>query len=396
MKKILVVLSGVAMLFASCAQESGLPRPEFPTVNEMTVAAGGSYQINFTAEVGWSVALPAEAQPYATLRYDNYLDTQHSGEAGEHTLYLRVNKGAGSYFNDVVFNVEISMNGYTENLAVCTIPKSTKIINVTGAPNAGFESSVKVDFGKGGHPENSPFATAPNTYTVRHNKGTDAKDANFYVQHDFDLDYNYVVYAINSKGEYVNIADSSNPWLSLVPFGTSGEKHRLYMNYTQGRITESVGYEAFVNIEDRDENVVVSIYYVYNPDAEVVVKTSMGLANPDLAADKGVKLDGSGTTYTLTIPTSDILTEHNAAFALKFEGFTDVFATIPQENLQASYDRESGILSVSVKEGATVEGLTRDSVWEITAVSDNGNVSYTINVLFEWAPKEEFPEDNVE
>ena len=95
------------MLFASCTQSETLPRPEFPEVAEQNVLAGGTYSITFTADVPWRVSLPAEAQQYAKLYYDGYLDTSHSGPAGENTIKIRVNQGAGSYFSDV--NVGISI-----------------------------------------------------------------------------------------------------------------------------------------------------------------------------------------------------------------------------------------------------------------------------------------------
>lgn len=389
MKKILAIFSVVAMLFASCAQNETLPRPEFPEIKEITVMGGSTYNIHFTTEVAWTISLPAESQPYAKLRYDGYIDTRHSGPAGENVVTLHVNKGAGSYFNDITFNIDITMNRYTENLALCTIPKSTKVITVTGAPNGGFEESVKVDFMQGGHPENGPFATAPNRYSVRHKKGVDAIDANYYIQHNFDLLYNYVVYAKNAEGEFVDVTEDENSWLRLVSFGANDEKHRLYMNYTSGTITQGVGYEAYVNVEDADKNVIISVYYVYNPDDEVLVKTAMELANPELAAEKGVTLKGGGTTYTLTIPTSDIFTEHYAAAALRFIGYSSgLNCTIPSENLHYNYDMETQTLSVFLKEGATLDGLYRTNTWTVSGINDNDTTDeYTITAIFEWIPE---------
>lgn len=398
MKKILAILSGVAMLLSACTPNNNEPKkPEFPEKQTLAVVAGESYDFTFKSDYPWSLTLPAESQPYATLTYDGYTDTQFYGEAGEHSLSINIKSGVGSYAKDVVFMVDLTIDEYTESIVECTLPRLEKVINVTGAPNAGSEATVKTTLTKGGHPKDSPFSSAPHTYTVLHINGYDASGAEFYVQHDFDEAYNYEVYCKNGKGEIVNVTNDENTWLELVKFGSNGEKHRLYMNHTKSsaKRTYKVGFEAYVNIEDENKDAVISIYYLYNPDAETVTQTSLGLANPDLAAEKGVKLEGEGTAYTLTIPTSDILTENYAAAALKYEGYSEIYATIPNENLQFVYDSATKTSYVSLREGKTLDGLVRESTWEISAVGDNGVTSYTITAIYEWAPEAE-PEDVVE
>ena len=404
MKNILVVLSVVAMLFTSCiTQSETLPRPEFPELNNLTVGAGRSYKLTFVAETNWLVSLPAESQPYATLRFEGFTDTSHSGAAGEHTITLLVNSGVGSYFEDIVFNIEITMNGYTENLAVCTVPKDTRKITVTGVPNAGFEESVQADFVEDGHPEDSPFAACENRYSVVYKKGLDASDANFVVAHDFGYDCDYVVYAKNASGEFEPVTEDASSWLELRAFGEKEEKHRLHMNYTNSKavLTKGVGYEAYVNVVDEKKNLIISVYYLYNPDAEVVVERTFGLADAELAASKGITLTGSGLSYTLTWPsyedeikaetfTTDYLNAEFLAAALKFTGYESVNFGLGSgtTNLVIEHNEESDVYYLRLAEDVSLDALVRTDVLNVSAVGDS-MVSYTINLVFGWIKAEE-------
>ena len=399
MKKIIAILSGVAILFASCENGGNSEsKPTFPEVQTLAVEAGASYDITFVAEKPWTVSLSAESQQYATLRYESYTDTQHAGPAGENTIKVNVRSGVGSYVKDIVFDVDITMAGYTEDLAMCTIAKSTKVVNVTGDINPG--SSAISTFTAGGHPENGPFADALYTYTVTHYKGNDAQEANIYVQHDVDVLYNYVVYAKNSDGEFVkiDINEESRSWLELVSFGVNGaRKFRLYMYYDSKDAvkTPGVGYEAYVNIEDAAKNVMVSVYHVYNPDTEVVTETSFGLANPQLAVEKGVELiHNSGRSYILKIPSADLLEPENvAAVSLKLTGYTDVYSGIAQKGLVLKYDEIYETYYLAKDESVADEELVRTNDLTISALADS-LVEYTITVILEWAeeaPNEDTP-----
>ena len=388
MKKILVVLSVVAMAFASCTQgDKTLPRPEFPEVNTLSVEAGKSYKITFVAEANWVVSVPAEAQRYAELRYENFTDTSHSGSAGEQTITLHMKSKVGSYFEDITFYIEITMNGYTENLAECTIAKLTKVLTVTGTPNAGFEEEVLSVFSKGGHPENGPFASCENAYSVVHKRGVDAEDGNYVVAHDFDMDYDYVIYGKDASGEFVPVANDSNSWLSCPTFGTNGEKHRLEMRYNASSavMTEGVGYEAYVNVEDEKKNVVISVYYRFNPADEAVVERTFGLADSALAAEKGIVMDGSGLNYTLTYPSLEVFTNDYMAAAFKLVGYTDIYGGIGSgsNNLVFEHNEESDVWYLRPAEGASLAQLRRTETLTISAVGSS-LVSYTINIIFDW------------
>ena len=400
MKKIfLMMLCGVAMALTSC-DNGGDDRvkPNFPEVQTMDVLAGNNYEITFVTERPWTVSLSAESQQYATIRYDGFTDTQHSGPAGENTIRLNVRSNAGSYTRDIVFDVDITIDGFVENLVECTIAKLNKVINVTGDINPGSDALSTLT--EGGHPADGPFADAPYKYTVTHRKGNDAQDGNFYIQHDVDVLYNYVVYAKNSKGKFekVDISEESFSWLELVQFGVDGaRKFRLYMYYTAKDAvkTEGVGYEAYVNIEDAAKNVMVSVYHVYNPDAEVVTETTFGLANPQLSAEKGVELvHTAGRSYTWMIPSADLLDPSNAgAVSLKLTGYKEVYNGIAQKGLILKYDEGYETYYLALDEGVTVDQLVRINDLTISALGDSLE-EYTVTIILQWAeeaPNEDTP-----
>lgn len=405
MKKILAVLSVVALMFTSCDNGGNeVVKPTFPELQTLAVEGGQSYDITFVAEKPWTVTLSAESQQYATINYDGFTDTQHAGPAGENTIKLNVRDGVGSYVGDIVFGVDITMANFTESLAECTIAKITKVLNITGDINPG--SSALSTFTEGGHPADSPFANAPYTYTVRHAKGNDAQEANFYIQHDVDILYNYAVYAKDSNGEFVkiDISEDSRAWLELVSFGVNGaRKFRLYMYYDSKDAykTPGVGYEAYVNIEDASKNAMVSVYHVYNPDAEVVTETSFGLANPELSAAKGVELvHNGGRSYTMTIPSADLLNPENAAaVSLKMVGYTDVYNGIAQKGLVLKYDESNDTYYLALDEGVTLDQLVRTNDLTISALADSLE-EFSVTIILEWAeeaPNEDTPvEDDSE
>lgn len=404
MKKIFVVLSVVAMMFAACTPDNGdnTPvKPNFPEVQTFDAVAGESYELTFVAEMAWNISLPAASQSFAYLIYDGIPESTHSGEAGEHTVTVCVREGVISYAKDIVIGVELTMNTYTETIATYTVARTEFPVNVTGAPNAGSEDSSKTQFTEGGHPENGPFVSAPHTYTLRHYRGNDAKYAEFYVEHDLNQStYNYAVYVRDSKGEFVAVeADGVSTWVEFVSFGRdtsrdlSNYKFRLYMDYTKAEIVKNVGYEAYVNLEDEYGDALVSVYHVYNPDDEVVVKTSMALADEELAAEKGVTMVGSGYTYTMTLPSEDILTTDYLAAALKFEGYNEIYGGFGSgtPNLVFEHDAESDVYYVRLAPDGTAVGLERTEMLNISAVGDSMH-SYTINLVFDWI--EASDEDN--
>ena len=412
MKKILAVLSGAAMLLVSCVggEEVETPAPTFPEVSYVAAEIGGSYELTFTASHDFQISLDSESQRYALLNYNDEPGYEFYGKAGEHTYTVTIKSNVvPSYAKDIAVNVNLTMGKKTELLALYTIPRAIYEINLFGRINAGFEDSCKSTCTSEGHPADSPFAYSGNKYTVSHFSTNDAVDGNIIVWHDYPREkFNYVVYVRDESGKFVSLGSADydsgvRSWVELVTFSgkdTSDastdknkewEKFRLYMNVNSKLAykTEGVGYEAYVNLEDENGDAVVSVYHVFDPDKEVITETFFGLANPDLAASKGVTLAGAGKSFTLTIPTLDLITENVAAATLKISGYYEVYPSIAQEKiLDVVYNKEEGTIHIALKEGSDAEQLLRNDTLTISAVGDTAE-EYSVAVVFAWSTKEE-------
>ena len=391
------------MMFASCTPDKGGDteiKPTFPELQEITVESGKSYDVTFTTDKAWTVSLSAEAAVYATLTYtyeDGYTstDTQFYGEAGEHTITVNVREGIMSYAKDITFNVDMTLGQYTQSIVKLTIPITPYEIDVYGTAPEGFEN-VLTRFITGGHPADGPFVNVPNKYSVRYLNASEAQYGDYVVAHDFDKLYNYVVYAKGADGEFVAVGEESK-WLAIRTFKRnitddkgntkSYSMFSLEMNHKSSAavFTEGVGYEAYVNIEDENGDAIVSVYFLYDPNAEVVVETKVELANEALAAQKGVTFEGSAIAYTLTFPTADILTTNYEAAALKFSGYNEVYGGFGSgtQNLVFEHNEAKDIWYVRLAEGASAAGLMREEVLNISAVGNELH-SYTINLVFDW------------
>ena len=393
MKKIFAILSVVAMMFVACTPNKGGDEeivPTFPALQELTVESGKSYDITFTVDKAWSIVLSAESAVYASITYNDMTDTQFYGEAGEHTITVNVREGIMSYAKDIAFNVDMTIGRYTQSIAKLTIPITPYEIDVYGTAPEGFEN-VLTQFISNGHPENGPFVNVPNKYSVRYLNASEAQYGDYVVAHDFDKLYNYVVYAKDAEGNFVAVGEESK-WLAIRTFkrtidGKSYSMFSLEMNHKSSAavFTEGVGYEAYVNIEDENGDAVVSVYFLYDPNAVVVVETKVELANPELAAEKGVVFDNSSFAYTLTFPTSDILTTNYEAAALKFSGYNEVYGGFGSgtQNLVFEHNEASDIWYVRLADGASAASLVREEVLNISAVGNEMH-SYTINLVFDW------------
>lgn len=411
MKKIvLTILCGAAMMLASCVNGGGeVVKPTFPEVTYATVEIGGSYELTFVAAHSYQISLDSESQRYATLSYEGEAGYDFYGQAGEQTYTVKIKPNlTPSYAKDLKVNVNLTMEGYTELLALYTIPRAPYEINLFGRINAGFEETCK-SVCEEGHPADSPFAYCGNKYTIRHYSENDAVEGNMVIWHDYPrANFNYVIYVKDESGKFVAVGDGDSEsgvqtWVEMVTFSgkdTSStstdktkiwQKFRLYMdiNSKYAHRTEGVGYEAFVNMEDENGDAVVSVYHVFDPSKVVVTETFFGLANPELAKSKGVKLEGEGHYFTLTIPTSDIITENHAAATLKIEGYSEVYPSIAQEKLlNLVHNKEEETLYIAFKEGADMEQLLRNDTLTIAVLGDVAE-EYSVSVVFEWSTKEE-------
>ena len=408
MKKILAILSGVAMLFASC-ENSGVgsteeQKPNFPALQEITAESGVSYELTFTVDKEWSLALTEKSRPYASMTYNGFEDFQCSGEAGEHTVTIKMQEGLSSYIEDFVAEVEMTIEGYTQTVAIYTIPNIP--YTVTGSAPVGMEADVLSYLEEGGHPENGPFVNAPNTFTVYYLSGADAMYGEFVVSHAVDFKYEYEVYAKSSTtGEFEKLESDSNEWIAFTTFGDKSEKFRLAMDYRNAKAvrTEGVGYEAYVNMVNEDGVTMISVYYLYDPTRVVEVKPTIALANPELAKEKGVTFVGEGTAYSMTFASPNLLVEECAAATLKLEGFSDFYGGIQSGTSELKFEKDiaTGLCYLTLSEGANAETLRREDVLTIsgTVKGGGGLREYTINLVFEWAkaiPDEETPVETPE
>ena len=411
MKKILAILSGVAMMFAACTPDNGNNTPSMPTfpeLQEINVESGKSYEVSFSTDKAWTLSLSAEAAVYATLTYtyeDGYTstDTQFYGEAGDHTFIVNVREGLMSYAKDITFNVDLTLEEYTQSIVKLTIPRTPYEIDVYGSAPEGFDNILSKLI-SGGHPANGPFVNAPNKYTVLYLSASDAIYGDYVVAHDFDQLYNYVVY--EKRGEEFTPITENTKWLNLRQFrrqvtNSKGEKKyydmfSLEMNYNKADavFSEGAGYEAYVNIEDENGDAVVSVYFVYNPDAEIVVETKMELANPAAAEHKGIVFEDNGYACTLTYPTAESLTSGYLAGALKFTGYNDIYGGFGSgtQNLVFEHNEADDIWYVRLADGASASSLTREEVLNISAVGNEMH-SYTVNLVFDWIASTEGGED---
>lgn len=389
MKKILAILSGAMLLLSACSEKGSNGSEEilnFPEVQNLTVESGKSYEITFTAEKAWAVSLPAISQQYATMTYGGITEMQFYGEANvETTITVNVREGLLSYAKDFVFNVEITMDNKTEDIAILTIPRTPYEITVSGNAPAGSEDFVQSTFEKGGHPENGPFVSAANTYTVRYLNPSDAKYGEFVVTHDLDLLYNYVLYGRDENGEFVVIEDEDNSWLQLHKYVNKTGKHfQLAMEYDKpdAVLTEGVGYEAYVNLEDENGDPIISVYFIYDPNAVVEVPPAISLAFPEEASASGVQFEGDDSGYTLTLKTQSQLVDDHKAASLNIKGYQGY--TLEKENLDLVYDKELEVYYLTLIDKEVVDMLERENSFTITIVNAIGAVECPITVIFDW------------
>ena len=397
MKKILVVLSCVAMMFASCGMDNGSPVgpkfPKFPELQEFIVESGAIQEVTFSVDKPWMISLPDESADYASITYDGITDTQFYGEAGEHTITVIMEEGLSSYAKDYVVNIEMTLEDITRKIAVLTVPRIPYVITVTGTKldgNATFE--------QGGHPANGPFASSPNTYKVTYKDEYDGPEAAMIVEHSFDKLYNYKLYALSRDAEGkisfgpISAEDGYFPWVRLTTFGTKGEKFRLTMEYTSedAVMTGGVGFEAYVNIEDENGDAIVSVYYLYNPNETTESAPAVTLAYPTDATINGVTFSGSGNSYIMTIKNADLLGAKEKSTALKIQGYQG--GGFAQNNLAFTYNETDDVYYMSLAPGANPSELLRENTLSIGTLTDSYK-EYTITVVLDWIPASETEND---
>ena len=378
-------------MFASCGQQGGENTPvapTFPELQEITVEPGQSYEVTFSTDKAWTLVLPAESQVYASMTYDGVTDTQFYGEAGEYTITVNVREGIMSYAKDIIFAVDMILAEYTQSIVQLRVPRTPYEITVTGTSTIEGGTST---FERGGHPADGPFASAPNTYKVTYRGKYDAPEAAMIVEHNFDKLYNYSVYASrrDAEGNVTFgrvVANDTFPWVSMVSFGKNGSKFRLTMDYDKADavLTADVGYEAYVNIEDENGDAIVSVYYLYNPNAVEKVAPAVELAFPEDAKAEGVTFTGVDPIYTLTLPSADFLDAKHKAASIKITGLVENGAGFAQANLKLAYDEALDVYYTTLNDGAALNELVRENTLSIATIDANGYKEYTITVVLDW------------
>jgi hypothetical protein len=262
MKKILAILCGATMMFAACTpggEES--VTPIFPESQSFELLAGAAQRLVFDANTAWTVSL--ENDYYAQLSYNNgegtVFDTEVSGVAGEGiTVRVIMNEVIKNYDADVVFPVYIKMGSTTQTLAtilVKTIERPAAISLPSPDPD--------VTFKEGGHPNWSPFKNAQHTYHM--NYASQRVIEGIRLDCGLDTDYSIKTYAYTEgASDPVEFTTREDSWLTITDgMGENGNGFMVAMDLSKESAQWSwfdTQYESYVNFEDAEGNVLVSIF----------------------------------------------------------------------------------------------------------------------------------------
>lgn len=283
MKKIFAILCGVTMMFAACTPNdgTGVVAPVFPEAQTAEVKSGDSYTLNFAANVAWTISL--ENDYYAVLRYNYETNTEFSGEAAEAVkVDVIVKENIKNYDEDIVIPVSLTMGDETKTLATLTIKKIERPATIT--LDEQFES---VTFEQNGHPDwGGEFKNAAEKYHLNYSSEWDLEGVS--MSCNLEGEYFVKVYAYNSTQSIANTSYITDPYITvLTGLGTAKNGFKVQMDLTKESAAWSwfdTQYESYVNFEDAEGNVLVSIFCTctYKPapstggdtPAESVVKLS--------------------------------------------------------------------------------------------------------------------------
>ena len=124
MKKIFAILCGVTMMFAACTPSEGVPEvvPTFPEEQNYEILSGKGQNLVFSAEHDWTLSVDYD---FAYLKDGEGNNVKSfSGAAGEDIqVMVAVESAIENYDNDIVFHVNMEMEGHTSVLATLTIKK---------------------------------------------------------------------------------------------------------------------------------------------------------------------------------------------------------------------------------------------------------------------------------
>ncbi len=277
-------------------------------VQEYEIESGASRRLQFRATEAWTVSM--EDNDNAWLEYDSEKGYSFSGTATNElvTIWVKTEENIKNYDNDIVFSVNRKMgNADAQEWAKFTIKKlerpATIVLNET------FES---VTFEQNGHPSwGGEFSNAAEKYHLNYSSEHDLEGVS--MSCNLENDYTIKVYAYNSSQSICENSYITEPWVSVTTFGTNGFK--VLMDLTKESAEWSwwdTQYESYVNFEDAEGNVLVSIFCTstYKPapstggdtPAESVVKFSQDTSTFVSGGHPswGGEFDYAQTKYALT------------------------------------------------------------------------------------------------
>lgn len=393
MKKILAILCGVTMMFAACTPSEESVIPVFPEAQTAEVKAGDSYSLTFDANTAWTVSI--ENDLYAQLAYNDgsgfTFDTSVSGKSGEGIVVkVNVKEDLKNYDADIVIPVSITMGNETNTLATLTVKKIERPASIV--LNETFES---VTFEQNGHPSwGGEFSNAAEKYHLNYSSEYDLEGVS--MSCNLENDYTIKVYAYNSGQSICENSFITEPWVSVTTFGTNGFKVLMDLSKESAEWSWwDTQYESYVNFEDAEGNVLVSIFCTstYKPGntGGGAGEAKVSFVNPDMAAQVGMSLTGSDNAYTLT------LNDYNALIPQYYSMCGINLADVYQFN----YTNElEGILTVAPCEGGyyhvqftqaamdafsagTLTPMSIPRTYQFDVITPNWEI-YTVHVVLNW------------
>lgn len=291
------------------------------TVQEYDIVSGNLRQLKFRATQPWTVSLSAGASKYAYLKWGDEENDEISGAATGEEVSLRVytHENIKNYDEDIVFSVYRKMGSAdAQEWAKFTIKKIEKPASIVLGGDYETVTLRKytgwTEFSNAGEVYNVNYADEwdPVDGAVLLNNVEGCEKISVYAYNEGGTLTNYtdrVVPQLNADGEEVETESFwLNLWTTVLDDGT--KKFKLTMDLAHEAALWSwnenkKAYEAYVNFEDANGNVLTSVYYTctYSPNTPES-KSAVSLIS-EYASMAGVSLSGSGNQYTLTFAESE-------------------------------------------------------------------------------------------
>ncbi len=288
-------------------------------VQEYDIVSGNLRLLKFRATQPWTVTLSEGAKDYAYLKMGDEENDELSGTADgkEVTIRVMTYEDIKNYDADIVFSVYRKMgNAEAQEWAKFTIKKIEKPASIVAEESIASTISFEKYTGWSEY-QNS----ANEVYRVVYTNEWDPKDGAVLINNVEGCE-KITVYAYNANGTLTNFTSQAVPtfdsegeeierepfWLNLwTTVYDKVKKFNLYMDLSHESAEWSWNpneniYKAYVNFEDANGNVLTSVYYncTYKPGQAVGGASKMAFINPNMAAQAGMTLTGSGNRYTLT------------------------------------------------------------------------------------------------